>query len=166
MSLTGLNTNTLAEKLMWGSAVTAYLHYLGFMLAFGALVVESLTLKKDLSVQEAWRVVIADAVYGLSATLILITGILRVLYFGKGSDYYLNSPVFYTKVGLFVIVSLLSLYPTFSFVSWVKRLRDGKQPDLALPQVQRLSWLIRGELVGFGLIPLLAAMLARGIQFS
>ncbi len=149
---------------MWGSAITAYLHYLGFMLAFGALVVESQTLKKDLSLEEAWRVVIADAIYGLSATIILITGTLRVIYFGKGTDYYLSSPVFYTKVGIFILVSLLSLYPTFSFLSWVKRLRDSNPPSLELPQVQRLSWLIRGELVGFALIPLLAAILARGIR--
>ena len=149
---------------MWGSAVTAYLHYLGFMLAFGALVVESLTLKQDLNLQEAWRVVTADAIYGLSATMVLVTGILRVLYFGKGTAYYLSSPVFYTKVGIFIVVSLLSLYPTFSFVSWVKGLRDSKLPNLELPQVQRLSWLIRGELVGFTLIPLFAAILARGMR--
>lgn len=149
---------------MWGSAITAYLHYLSFMLAFGALVVEKLTLKKDLSLGEAWRVVTADAIYGVSATTILITGILRVIYFGKGTDYYLSSPVFYTKVGIFILVSFLSLYPTFSFVSWVKDLRNGKSPSLELTQVQRLSWLIRGELAGFALIPLFAALLARGIQ--
>ena len=149
---------------MWRSAITAYLHYLGFMLAFGALVVESQTLKKDLSLTDAWRVVLADAIYGLSATIILITGIYRVIYFGKGTDYYLSSPVFYTKVGIFILVSLLSLYPTFSFLSWVKGLRDSKPPNLELPQAQRLSWLIRGELIGFALIPLLAAILARGIR--
>lgn len=151
---------------MWGSAVTAYLHYLGFMLAFGALVVESQALKKDFSLQEAWRVVMADAIYGLSATMILVTGILRVLYFGKGTNYYLSSPVFYTKIGIFMVVSLLSLYPTASFISWVKGLRDNKLPNLELPQIQRLSWIIRGELVGFALIPLLAAILARGIQLT
>jgi putative membrane protein len=32
------------------------------MLSFGALVVEGLTLKKDPSVEETWRLVIADAV--------------------------------------------------------------------------------------------------------
>jgi putative membrane protein len=149
---------------MWRSAVTAYLHYLGFMLAFGALVVESQTLKKDLTLQEAWRVVTADAIYGLSATMVLITGILRVLYFGKGTDYYLSSPVFYIKVGIFIVVSLLSLYPTFSFVSWVKGLRDGQAPRLELLQVQRLSWLIGGEVIGLALIPLFAAILARGIR--
>lgn len=151
---------------MWNSAITAYLHYLGFMLAFGALVIENQTLKKDLNLTEAWRVLTADAVYGLSATVILITGVLRVLYFGKGTEYYLNSPVFYIKVSLFLIVSLLSIYPTFSFLSWVKDLRHSKCPSLELSQVQRLNWLIRGELIGLALIPLFAALLARGIQLT
>lgn len=113
---------------MWGSAITAYLHYLGFMVAFGALVVEALTLKKDLSLQEAWRLSIADAAYGGAATTVLVTGVLRVMYFGKGTDYYLSSPVFYTKIAIFSVVSLLSLYPTFSFISWVKTLRNGQPP--------------------------------------
>ena len=148
--------------MMWESAATAYVHYLSFMLAFGALAVESQTLKKDLSLEDAWRLVIADTIYGLSATTVLITGILRVLYFGKGQDYYLSSPIFYTKVGIFVIVGLLSLYPTFSFISWIKTLRDRQPPSLELSQVQILSWMIRGELMGLVLIPLFATLLARG----
>ena len=149
---------------MWQSAITAYLHYLGFMIAFGALVIEHLTLKKDLSLSEAWRVVIADGIYGLSATTILVTGILRVIYFGKGTDYYLSSPVFYTKISIFIVISLLSLYPTFSFLTWIKDLRNEQTPKLELLQVQRLTWLIRGELAGFVIIPLFAAILARGIH--
>lgn len=148
--------------MMWESAATAYVHYLSFMLAFGALAVESQTLKKDLSLEDAWRLVIADTIYGLSATTVLITGILRVIYFGKGQDYYLSSPIFYTKVGIFVIVGLLSLYPTFSFISWIKTLRDRQPPNLELSKVQILSWMIRGELMGLVLIPLFAALLARG----
>ncbi|UXE59745.1 MAG: DUF2214 family protein [Woronichinia naegeliana WA131] len=132
------------------------------MLAFGALAVESQTLKKDISLEDAWRLVIADTIYGLSATTVLITGILRVLYFGKGQDYYLSSPIFYTKVGIFVIVGLLSLYPTFLFISWIKTLRDRQPPSLELSQVQILSWMIRGELIGLVLIPLFATLLARG----
>ena len=149
---------------MWQSAITAYLHYLGFMIAFGALVIEHLTLKKDLSLSEAWRVVIADGIYVLSATTILVTGILRVIYFGKGTDYYLSSPVFYTKISIFIVISLLSLYPTFSFLTWIKDLRNKQTPKLELPQVQRLTWLIRSELAGFVIIPLFAAILARGIH--
>jgi putative membrane protein len=148
--------------MMWESAATAYVHYLSFMLAFGALAVESQTFKKDISLEDAWRLVIADTIYGLSATTVLITGILRVLYFGKGQDYYLSSPIFYTKVGIFVIVGLLSLYPTFLFISWIKTLRDRQPPNLELSKVQILSWMIRGELIGLVLIPLFATLLARG----
>ena len=147
---------------MWKSAVVAYLHYLSFMLAFAALTIEILTLKKDLSLENAWRIVIADSVYGLSATVVLVTGILRVMYFGKGADYYLGNHVFYTKIGIFIIVGLLSLYPTFFFIRWITKLRDRQAPKLEDGQITLLSWLIRGELGGLAAIPLLAALLARG----
>ncbi|MEH1868617.1 MAG: DUF2214 family protein [Nostoc sp.] len=148
---------------MWISAIVAYLHYLSFMLCFGALVSEALNLKKELSLNEAWKIVIADTVYGISATVVLVTGILRVIYFGKGTDYYLSNPVFYAKVVVFIVVGLLSLYPTISFIGWVKSLRQGQAPKLELLKLNRLIWLIRIELVGFTLIPLLAAIMARGI---
>lgn len=150
---------------MWESTLTAYLHYAGFMLAFGALVLEQFTLKKDLSRTEALRILWADALYGISATVILVTGILRVIYFGKGTDYYLHNAVFYAKVGLFLGVSALSLYPTFSFLSWIPTLQRDQLPNLELAKLNRLTWLIRAELIGLLLIPFLAAAMARGIGF-
>jgi putative membrane protein len=149
--------------MMWSSSFVAYLHYASFMLIFGALAVEGVTLKPTLSLQDAWKIAIADGVYGLSATLVLITGVLRVLYFGKGSHYYLSNPIFYIKVALFLVIGTLSLYPTFSFLTWIKNLRQGKSPELEPPQVHRLSWIIRLELFGFLLIPLMAALMARGV---
>jgi len=148
---------------MWISTIVAYLHYLGFMLSFGALAVERIILKPDLSNKQAWNIVIADGVYGLSATVVLITGILRVLYFGKGSDYYLDNSAFYVKIGIFIVVGSISLYPTFSFLSWIKDLLDKKPPAIDLGKTNLLNTLISIELVGFTLIPLMAAMMARGI---
>lgn len=148
---------------MWMSALTAYGHYLGILLIFAALVTETLTLKKELTLSDAWRISIADAVYGMAATLVLVTGILRVLYFDKGTAYYMQQPVFWAKVGVFAFISLLSIYPTISFLQWIGPLRDQKPPTLTLPQVTRLHWFIRLELVGFTMIPLLAAMMARNI---
>lgn len=146
---------------MWASSITAYFHYLGFMLAFASLTVEAFNLKKEMTLEEAKRVSFADAAYGIAATIILITGVLRVLYFGKGTDYYLNNPFFLAKMGVFILVSLFSLYPTFTFISWIKDIQNGKIPDLEIAQVNRLSWLIKGELVGFTVLPLLAAIMAR-----
>ncbi|BAZ83662.1 DUF2214 family protein [Sphaerospermopsis kisseleviana CS-549] len=141
--------------------IVAYLHYLSFMLCFGALTLEAFTLKKELSLHEAWRIVIADAVYGISAVGILVTGILRVLYFGKGTEYYLNNPFFYVKVTIFLLVGLLSIYPTVSFINWVKDLLQNQSPKLDSIKLDRLLLLIRVELVGFILIPLLATIMAR-----
>lgn len=146
---------------MWASSITAYFHYLGFMLAFAALTVEAFNLKKEMTLDEAKRVAFADAAYGIAATVILITGILRVLYFGKGTDYYLNNPFFYAKMGIFILVSLLSLYPTFTFILWFKDLQNGKAPCLESSKLNRLSWLIKGELVCFTFLPLFAAIMAR-----
>jgi len=146
---------------MWASSITAYFHYLGFMLAFAALTVEVFNLKPEMTLDEAKRVAFADAAYGIAATAILITGILRVLYFGKGTDYYLNNPFFYAKMGVFIIVSLFSLYPTFTFLSWIKMLQAGEIPQVELPKINRISGLIKGELVCFTVLPLLAAVMAR-----
>jgi putative membrane protein len=146
---------------MWASSITAYFHYLGFMLAFAALTVEVFNLKQEMTLDEAKRVAFADAAYGIAATVILITGVLRVLYFGKGTDYYLNNPFFYAKMGVFILVSLFSLYPTFTFILWFKDLQSGKTPNLEFAQLNRLSWLIKGELLLFTVLPLLAAMMAR-----
>jgi putative membrane protein len=146
---------------MWTSAITAYFHYLGFMIAFAALTVEIFNFKKEMTLDEAKRVAVADAAYGLAALVILVTGVLRVLYFGKGTDYYLNNPFFYAKIGLFILIGLVSLYPTFTFISWFKGLQNGETPSLEIAQVNRLSWVIKGELFGFTLLPLLAAVMAR-----
>ncbi|WP_242046452.1 MULTISPECIES: DUF2214 family protein [Calothrix] len=156
------------RNIMWVSAIVAYLHYLSFILCFGALVLEAFTLNKDLSLKEAWKIVIADAIYGISAIVVLITGILRVVYFGKGTDYYLHNPVFYVKVAAFIVVGCLSIYPTVSFLGWLKSLLRGEVPKLELANLNRIILLIRAELVGFILIPLLAAIVARviGINFA
>lgn len=146
---------------MWASSITAYFHYLGFMLAFGALTVELFNLKSEMTLDEAKRVSFADVVYGLAAITILITGILRVIYFGKGTDYYLSNPFFYAKIGVFIFVSLLSLYPTFTFIFWFKDLRIGKTPQLEITKANLISWFIKGELLCFAIIPLLAAVMAR-----
>jgi len=44
---------------------------------------------------------------------------------------------------------------------WFKDLQSGKTPSLEVAQVNRLSWLIKGELFCFTLLPLLAAVMAR-----
>jgi len=85
------------------SALVAYVHYLGIILCFGSLLFERLTLKVGLNRNEAISMIIADVVYGLAGVAILVTGILRVKYFGQGGDFYTSNPVFWIKVSLYIL---------------------------------------------------------------
>ncbi len=145
------------------SALFAYVHYLSFMLCFGVLVFERIRLKADPSRGEAISLVVADVIYGLAGLALLISGILRVKYFGQGGAFYTHNPIFWIKVILFILVGLLSLYPTITYVLWAIPLSKGKLPNVTLNLVARLRLIINIELIGFALIPLLATFMARGV---
>ena len=148
------------------SALVAYLHYLSFMVCFGALIFERICLKVNLDRKLAISMVLADLVYGFAGIILLGSGILRVKYFGQGGDFYSHNPIFWIKVVIFIFVGLISLYPTVTYVLWSIPLLKGKLPIVTDKLISRLQRLINIELIGFALIPLFAAFMARGIGLS
>ena len=145
------------------SALVAYVHYLGIILCFGSLLFERLTLKVGLNRNETISMIIADVVYGLAGVAILVTGILRVKYFGQGGDFYTGNPVFWIKVSLYILVGLLSLYPTTTYIFWAIPFSKTKLPELSENLVERFRLIITTELVGFATIPFFATLMARGV---
>ena len=145
------------------SAVVAYVHDLSFMVCFGSLVLERQLIRPNPDRPRATRMVITDIIYGLAALLLLGSGILRVLYFGQGAGFYTQNPLFWTKVGVFLAVGALSLYPTVTYILWAVPLRKGELPQVSEALSMRLAWIINVELAGFASIPLLAALMARGV---
>ena len=145
------------------SAIVAYIHYLGIMFCFGALIFERIILKKDLSKDEIISIVIADVIYGIAGLAILVTGILRVKYFGQGGEFYTGNPIFWIKVSLYILVGLISLYPTTTYILWAIPLSKNKLPVISENLVKRFKLLITAELVGFAVIPFFATLMARGI---
>ncbi len=145
------------------SAGVAYVHYLSFMLCFAALVVERRLIRPDPDRRTATVMVITDVIYGMAALALLVSGIFRVLYFGQGSEFYTTNPLFWWKVGLYLSVGGLSLYPTITYVLWAIPLRKGELPKVSEALASRLAWILNIELVGFALIPLLATLMARGV---
>ena len=144
-------------------AGVAYVHYLSFMLCFGALVLERRLIRPNPSRQDATLMVITDVVYGIAALALLVSGILRVVHFGQGSSFYTENPLFWWKVGLYLSVGGLSLYPTITYILWAIPLRKGELPQVSEALANRLAWILNIELVGFALIPLLATLMARGV---
>ena len=145
------------------SAGVAYLHYVSFMVCFAALVVERRLLRPDPDRRSATAMVITDIIYGLAALALLVSGIFRVLYYGQGSEFYTQNPLFWWKVGLYLSVGALSLYPTITYILWAIPLRKGELPKVSQALATRLGWIINVELVGFALVPLLATLMARGV---
>lgn len=144
-------------------AGVAYVHYLSFMLCFGALVLERRLIRPNPGKADATLMVITDVVYGLAALALLVSGILRVIHYGQGSGFYTANPLFWTKVGVFLTVGTLSLYPTVTYITWAIPLRKGELPKVSEALARRLAWILNIELAGFAAIPLLASLMARGV---
>ena len=145
------------------NASIAYVHYLSFLLCFGGLIYERISLKTSPNKKEAIAMVMADTVYGVAGIALLVSGIYRVIKFGQGSEFYTQNPLFWTKMLAFGLVGSLSLYPTFNYILWAITISKGKLPEVTLDLVSRLKLIINIELLGFASIPFLATLMARGI---
>lgn len=147
------------------SASFAFLHHVAAFVLFAAIVVEFVTLKDPLTLQSARRLLRADAVYGMSAGLLLAIGLIRVIYLEKGAAFYFGNWTFDVKLGLFILVGLLSVVPTIRFMSWRAALRQGQAPAVDAATLRRLRTIVHLELAGVVLILLFAALMARGIGY-
>jgi putative membrane protein len=145
------------------SAIFAFLHHLA---AFGlvcALAVEYVLLHGELTLATARKLRLADLVLGACAGAVLVLGSLRVLYFEKGASYYFHSAPFIAKFSLFVIVGLISIYPTIEFLSWKKSQDRQEVPSLREEKRQTMLTAIRLEFTGIAILILCATLMARGI---
>src|SRR5947207_6023798 len=85
------------------SAIVSALHVLALALGLSSVYLRGRALKGPLGRNEIKRLLAADTVWGIAAALWIVTGLLRA--FGgleKGSQFYLQSPLFWTKMALFV----------------------------------------------------------------
>jgi len=150
---------------MTATITLAFLHHLAFVVVFATLMVELVVLRNELTVASARSVVRMDMVYGIAATVVLVVGLLRVFYTEKGAAYYFASGTFLAKFTLFIIVGLLSIYPTLQFLRWRAALREQRVPAFDSATRSKVRMLIHIELTLLVVMVLLAVMMARGIGF-
>jgi putative membrane protein len=151
---------------MTGTAVAAlfaFLHHLAAFGVVGALAVQLVFLKGELTLENARRLQAADKWLGMSAGILLAVGLARVFHFEKGASYYFQTWTFIAKLGLFALVALLSVFPTLEFLSWRGQVKQGRAPRPAEGKLRRIRAIVHGELAGIVLILLFAALMAKGI---
>lgn len=144
------------------AVVFAFIHHLAILLLFACLFYEHLAVKPDINGEIMRRLIRIDLIFGVCAAVVLFAGLMRVFYFEKGASYYLYNWVFYIKIGLFLLVALLSIYPTLVFLKWRDQIKKGGEPQLSPEQARRISMLIRAELLLVSLMLPPAVIMAKG----
>src|SRR5215212_6555320 len=108
-----------------------YIHFISIFAIVSTLVSEHLLLKKELTRAELGRLSKIDAVYGIAALTLLAAGLTLWLGgVGKPAIYYSKNWIFHTKITLFLIVGLLSIYPTVFFI---KNRKGNAQEKITIP---------------------------------
>lgn len=145
------------------NSIMATLHHIAAFVVTATLVYEFVAFRKNLTVEEARRILHIDTAYGISAGVLVVVGLLRVYFFEKGAEFYTNNTMYWIKMGLFILVGLLSIYPTIRFLKWRTALKENKAPEIADDEFKKIRLLVHLELVGIVLILFVAPMMARGI---
>jgi len=144
-------------------AAFSYLHFIFVLILAGALAAEAFVLRLPVDGRVARLLLRIDLFYGISAFGVILAGVARVIWGAKSADFYLEQPLFWAKMATFLVIGILSAMPTRRFIRWVKEANAA--PDFAAPvaDVARIRRLVMIEVHLLALVPLFAALMARGI---
>ncbi|MGQ0713539.1 MAG: DUF2214 family protein [Gemmatimonadaceae bacterium] len=97
----------------------AGLHLLALGIGLGAIWTRGRALRGVVDGAALRRAFAADAWWGVAAVVWLGTGLARLFaQTEKTLDYYLGNPLFHMKMGLFLIVLLLEIWPMITLIRW------------------------------------------------
>jgi putative membrane protein len=146
------------------SAIVSSLHLLALAIGLPAVFLRGRALRGRLDADGLRRVMAADSVWGVAAALWIVTGVLRA--FGgleKGTDFYLRSPLFWTKMALLALLLLLEILPMVTLIRWRVRLGRGLAVDTSsAPRLYTVNHIELALVVGMVFV---ASMMARGVGF-
>jgi len=144
-------------------ALFAFIHFAAAFTLAAALFYEWMTFSKAPSLAEARRIAWADRAYGMSAGIVIVAGLLRANYFEKGWAFYTASPFFIVKMALFVLIAVLSIYPTIRFIRWGRDIKAGRAPAVTPSEYSIISTSLRLQLVLLIALLASASLMASGV---
>lgn len=149
--------------MLFHDAALSYLHFVFALILVGALAAEAFVLRLPVDARVARLLLRADLFYGMSAVGVIAAGVARVFWGAKGAEFYAGQPFFWVKMATFAVVGLISIAPTRAFIGWVKQANKDATFMVAEADVKRARRLVMIELHVLALLPLFAALMARGI---
>jgi putative membrane protein len=147
-------------------ASLSWLHFVFAFILVGALAAEAFILRLPVDGRVARLLLRVDMFYGVSAVLLILAGVSRVLWGEKGWEYYQAQPFFWAKMATFAVIGILSIAPTRAFMRWVKAYNAdaGFAPPEA--EVKKVRRLVTIEVHLIALLLLFATLMARGVGQS
>ena len=147
---------------MTTEALLAYAHIMAFLMAATFLASETALCRMEwMNAAVVERLARVDLLYGISAALMLVTGLARTWWGMKGTAWYWSQPLLHAKVTLFVVIALMSIVPTLRFLRWRRDLRaHGTLPSQEAVRGTRRLVMVEAHIMA--VIPLLALFLAPG----
>jgi putative membrane protein len=144
-------------------AVLAIAHHLAVFSLAAIIAMESILLRAGLAGPRIRDLARIDAGYGIVAGVVIVVGVLRVIFGDRGYAFYVYDWTFWAKMAAFAAAGLLSIQPTINIVRWRKAL--SADPAFVPPAdaIARSQSFLRLEVGFFLLIPVFAALMARGI---
>lgn len=143
-------------------AILAYLHLLAILTMVVFISSEAALCRVQwLNAAVVERLAKIDLVYGIAAIAVLVTGIARTVWGVKGTSWYWTNPLLHVKLTLFIVIGVISIFPTLTYMRWRKTLRvTGTLPAEADIRKTRKLVMVQAHLIA--VIPLVAVFLARG----
>lgn len=144
-------------------AALAYFHFLAIFVLFAFLTVEAVLMRRDPDLGTVRLLARMDMWYFGAAIAVLLSGFLRLGIGAKGAEFYLSAWPIYVKVGLFLVVGLMSVYPTLAFIRWRRQMEHDPAWRVPPEEYRRMRKLVMIEVHLAALIPIFAVIMARGL---
>jgi putative membrane protein len=140
-------------------------HLLALAIGMMATVMRGSALREPPTADSLRRGLRMDVIWGIAAVLWVVTGLWRL--FGateKPTAYYMANAWFHAKMGLFVLIVLLEIWPMLTLMRWRKLARGGAAPASFMTQAIGKRIAIIGHVQAtLALIMIVAAVaMARG----
>ncbi len=149
--------------MLFHDAALSYLHFVFAFILVGALAAEAFVLRLPVDGRVARLLLRIDVFYAIAAVGVIAAGVARVYWGGKGVDFYAAQPFLWAKLATFAVVGLISIVPTRAYFAWVKAAKTNAAFVVAEAESKRARLFVMIELHLLALVPLFAALMARGI---
>jgi putative membrane protein len=144
-------------------AILAIVHHLAAFGLVALLIAEFVLLRARLDADGIRRFGQVDILYGIAAGVVVVAGVARLFFGAVDIGFYLGNAFFWLKMASLATVALVSIQPTILGVRW----RQAVERDAAFtPPAADLAAIRRSltiEVIVLPLIPISAALMARGI---